>query len=51
MNLKDQKIYFKTKKELDKYSKNEGIQHQGLIAEVEHLEQVELKKFIQNKSC
>ena len=48
--LKDQKIYFKTKKELDKYSKNEGIQHQGLIAEVEHLEQVELKKFIQNKS-
>ena len=48
--LKDQKIYFKTKKELDKYSKNEGIQHQGLIAEVEHLEQPELKKFIQNKS-
>ena len=48
--LKDQNIYFKTKKELDKYSKNEGIQHQGLIAEVEHLEQVELKKFIQNKS-
>ena len=48
--LKDQKIYFKTKKELDKYSKNEGIQHQGLIAEVEHLEQVDLKKFIQNKT-
>ena len=48
--LKDQKIYFKTKKELDKYSKNEGIQHQGLIAEVEHLEQIELKKFIQSKS-
>ena len=48
--LKDQKIYFKTKKELDKYSKNEGIQHQGLIAEIEHLEQVDLKKFIQNKT-
>ena len=48
--LKDQKIYFKTKKELDKYSKNEGIQHQGLIAEIEHLEEVELKKFIQSKS-
>ena len=48
--LKDQKIYFKTKKELDKYSKNEGIQHQGLIAEIEHLEQLELKRFIQNKS-
>ena len=48
--LKDQKIFFKTKKELDKYSKNEGIQHQGLIAEIEHLEEKELKKFIHNKS-
>ena len=47
--LKDQKIYFKTKKELDKYSKNDGIQHQGFVAEVEHLEKVELKSFIKNK--
>ena len=47
--LKDQKIYFKTKKELDKYSKNDGIQHQGFVAEVEHLEKVELKNFIKNK--
>ena len=47
--LKDQKIYFKTKKELDKYSKNDGIQHQGFVAEVEHLEKVDLKSFIKNK--
>ena len=47
--LKDQKIYFKTKKELDKYSKNDGVQHQGFVAEVEHLEKVELKNFIKNK--
>ena len=47
--LKDQKIYFKTKKELDKYSKNDGIQHQGFVAEVDHLEKVELKSFIKNK--
>ena len=47
--LKDQKIYFKTKKELDKYSKNDGIQHQGFVAEVEHLEKVELKSFVKNK--
>ncbi len=40
------KIYFKTKKELDKYCKNEGIQHQGLVAEIEHLEKIELKNFI-----
>ena len=30
--LKDVKIYFKTKKELDKYCKNEQILHQGYIA-------------------
>ncbi len=48
--LKDQKIFFKTKKELDKYSKNEGILHQGFVAEIEHLDKIELKKFIQNKS-
>ena len=48
--LKDQKVFFKTKKELDKYSKNEGILHQGFVAEIEHLDKVELKKFIQNKS-
>ena len=48
--LKDIKIFFKTKKELDKYSKNDGIQHQGFVAEIEHLEQIELKKFIKNKT-
>ena len=32
--LKDTKIYFKTKKELDKYCKNEGILHQGYVAEI-----------------
>ena len=47
--LKDQKIYFKTKKELDRYTKNENIQHQGFVAEVEHLEKIELKKFIRDK--
>ena len=48
--LKDAKVYFKTKKELDKYCKNEGILHQGYVAEVEHLEKVELKEFISNKN-
>ena len=47
--LKDIKVYFKTKKELDNYCKNEGILHQGFVAEVEHLEKVELKQFIKNK--
>ena len=44
--LKDIKVYFKTKKELDKYSKSEGILHQGFVAEIEHLEILELKEFI-----
>ena len=48
--IKDIKIFFKTKKELDKYCKNEGIQHQGFIAEIEHLEVIELKQFIKNKN-
>ncbi len=47
--LKDVKLYFKTKKELDKYSKNEGILHQGYVAEIEHLEKIELKEFISDK--
>ena len=41
--LKDIKIYFKTKKELDKYCKNEGILHQGFVAEIEKLENLDLK--------
>ena len=44
--LKEVKVYFKTKKELDKYCKNDGIQHQGYVAEIEHIEKVELKEFI-----
>ena len=47
--LKDTKVYFKTKKELDKYCRNEGIQHQGYIAEIEHLEKKELKEYIKEK--
>ena len=47
--LKNIKVYFKTKKELDKYSKNEGILHQGYVAEIEHLENKSLKEFIKNK--
>ena len=47
--LKDIKVYFKTKKELDKYCKNEGTLHQGYVAEIEHLEKIQLKEFIKNK--
>ena len=48
--LKDIKIYYKSKKELDKYSTKEGILHQGFVAELEHLETIDLKNFIKNKN-
>ncbi|MDC0163710.1 23S rRNA (guanosine(2251)-2'-O)-methyltransferase RlmB [Candidatus Pelagibacter sp.] len=48
--LKDIKIYFKNKKELDRYCKNEGILHQGYVAEIEYLEKKELKEFIKEKN-
>ena len=48
--LKDIKVYFKNKKELDNYCKNEGILHQGYVAEIEYLDKKELKKFIKEKN-
>ena len=48
--LRNVKIYFKTKKELDRYSGNEDILHQGYVAEVEHLDDPDLKEYIKNKT-
>ena len=48
--LKDIKVYFKSKKELDKYSSKEQLMHNGYVAEIEHLDQPDLKKFIKNKN-
>ena len=48
--LKDIKVFFKSKKELDKYCRSENILHQGLVAEIEHLENPELKEFIKGKN-
>ena len=47
--IKDTKVYFKTKKELDKYCRNEGILHQGYVAEIEHLEKTQIKEFTKQK--
>jgi len=48
--LEDVKVYFKTKKELDKYSNKENLLHQGYVAEIEHLQKPVLKEFIMNKN-
>ena len=47
--LKNVKVFFKTKKELDKYCKNEQILHQGYVAEIESLVSETLKEFIMSK--
>ena len=44
--LKNVKVHFKTKKELDNYTTNEQLLHQGFVAEIEHLEKIELKDYI-----
>lgn len=49
--LEDVKVYYKTKKELDKYSTKENLLHQGYVAEIEHLDKLTLKEFIkENKN-
>ncbi len=47
--LKDIKIIFKSKKELDKYTSKEQLMHGGYIAEIEPLDQPDLKVFIKEK--
>ncbi len=48
--LKNIKIFYKTKKELDKLCSKEQITHQGMIAEIEHLEEVNIKEYINQNS-
>ena len=48
--LEDVKVYFKSKKELDKYSSKEQLMHNGYVAEIEYLDQPDLKEFIKNKN-
>ncbi len=48
--LNDVKVYFKTKKELDKYSTRENLQHQGYVAEVEHIQRPILKEYVKEKN-
>ena len=44
--LKDVKLFYKNKKELDRLCSKDQISHQGLVAEIEHLENKNLKEFI-----
>ncbi len=44
--LQNIKLFYKTKKELDRLCGNEEISHQGLIAEIEHLEKISIKDYL-----
>ena len=44
--LKNIKLFFKNKKELDRLCSKEQISHQGLIAEIEHLEEDNIKNYL-----
>ena len=47
--LSNNKVHFKTKKDLDKYCSKEDLLHQGFVAEIEHIENINLKEFIKNQ--
>ena len=44
--LKNIKIFYKTKNELDRLCSKDQISHQGLIAEIEHLDHISIKDYI-----
>jgi len=44
--LKNVKLFYKTRNELDRLCTKDQISHQGLIAEIEHKEQISLKDYL-----
>ena len=44
--LKNIKIFYKTKKEMDRLCSKDQISHQGLIAEIEHLKEKNIKEYL-----
>ena len=48
--LKDVKIFYKTKRELDRLCSKDQISHQGLIAEIEHQDTFTIKDFLSQNS-
>ena len=44
--LKNIKLFYKTKKEMDRLCSKDQISHQGLMAEIEHIEVINLKDYL-----
>ena len=47
--LENIKLIYKTQKELDRLCSKGQISHQGLIAEIEHLEKINLKEYLNSR--
>ena len=47
--LKNIKVFYKTKKELDRLCSKEEVSHQGLIAEIEHIEELNIKNYLETE--
>ena len=47
--LKNIKVFYKTKNELDRLCSKEQISHQSLIAEIEHLEEKNLRDYLKSE--
>jgi len=45
--LKNIKLFYKTKKELDRLCPRDQISHQGLIAEIEHKSEIKIKEYLE----
>ena len=48
--LKNVKVFYKTKRELDRLCSKDQISHQGLIAEIEHQDNINIKDFLSENS-
>ena len=46
--LENVKLYYKTRRELDRLCSKDQISHQGLIAEIEHLEKINFKDYLKS---
>ena len=46
--LKNIRIFYKNKKELDRLCSKDQISHQGLVAEIEHKEEIKLKDYLKS---
>ena len=46
--LENVKLYYKTRRELDRLCSKDQISHQGLIAEIEHLEEINFKDYLKS---